>query len=396
MEKTKNISNVGLFCEVFPPIMDGVSICVQNYAHWLQKKVGDVTVVTPSVSGADYSAYDYKVFDYFSVPVPTRHPYVSGLAGIDPVYHAKIAKNRFRIIHAHTPFSAGNAALHVAHQQGIPLVATFHSKYRDDFEKVLPRPVVNIMIRSIIRFFEQADMVWVPQESVIDVIREYGFKGHVEAMDNGSDLVADYPEKVFVEARQRLGVAPEEFVMLYVGQHVWQKNPQLTIEALSRLEDVPFRMFFVGDGYAAEGMKHMVSEKGLDGKVTFVGPVSEREKIVDYYAAADLFVFPSLYDNAPLVVREAAALHTSAVMARGATASTIIRDGENGFLTDNDPDKLAELLRKLIHDPERVRRAGVQASRTIVRSWEDCLEEVIDRYNVLLRSRGLAPLERIA
>ena len=396
MEKTKNISNVGLFCEVFPPIMDGVSICVQNYANWLQKKVGDVTVVTPSVSGADYSAYDYKVFDYFSVPVPTRHPYVSGLAGIDPVYHAKIAKNRFRIIHAHTPFSAGNAALHVAHQQGIPLVATFHSKYRDDFEKVLPRPVVNMMIRSIVRFFEQADMVWVPQESVIDVIREYGFKGHVEAMDNGSDLVADYPDKVFVEARQRLGVAPEEFVMLYVGQHVWQKNPQLTIEALSRLEDVPFRMFFVGDGYAAEGMKHMVSEKGLDGKVTFVGPVSEREKIVDYYAAADLFVFPSLYDNAPLVVREAAALHTSAVMARGATASTIIRDGENGFLTDNDPDKLAELLRKLIHDPERVRRAGVQASRTIVRSWEDCLEEVIDRYNVLLRSRGLAPLERIA
>ena len=396
MEKTKSITNVGLFCEVFPPIMDGVSICVQNYANWLQKKVGDVTVVTPSVSGADYSAYDYKVFDYFSVPVPTRHPYVSGLAGIDPVYHAKIAKNRFRIIHAHTPFSAGNAALHVAHQQGIPLVATFHSKYRDDFEKVLPRPVVNMMIRSIIRFFEQADMVWVPQESVIDVIREYGFKGHVEAMDNGSDLVADYPEKVFVEARQRLGVAPEEFVMLYVGQHVWQKNPQLTIEALSRLEDVPFRMFFVGDGYAAEGMKHMVSEKGLDGKVTFVGPVSEREKIVDYYAAADLFVFPSLYDNAPLVVREAAALHTSAVMARGATASTIIRDGENGFLTDNDPDKLAELLRKLIHDPERVRRAGVQASRTIVRSWEDCLEEVIDRYNVLLRSRGLAPLERIA
>ena len=396
MEKTKSITNVGLFCEVFPPIMDGVSICVQNYAHWLQKKVGDVTVVTPSVSGADYSAYDYKVFDYFSVPVPTRHPYVSGLAGIDPVYHAKIAKNRFRILHAHTPFSAGNAALHVAHQQGIPLVATFHSKYRDDFEKVLPRPVVNMMIRSIVRFFEQADMVWVPQESVIDVIREYGFKGHVEAMDNGSDLVADYPEKVFVEARQRLGVAPEEFVMLYVGQHVWQKNPQLTIEALSRLEDVPFRMFFVGDGYAAEGMKHMVSEKGLDGRVTFVGPVSEREKIVDYYAAADLFVFPSLYDNAPLVVREAAALHTSAVMARGATASTIIRDGENGFLTDNDPDKLAELLRKLIHDPERVRRAGVQASRTIVRSWEDCLEEVIDRYNVLLRSRGLAPLERIA
>jgi len=253
-----------------------------------------------------------------------------------------------------------------------------------------------MVVDSIVDFFERADLVWVPQESVIDVIREYGYKGHVEVMDNGSDLVADYPEKYFVEARQRLQIAPEEFVLLFVGQHVWQKNPQLTIEALSRLEDVPFRMFFVGTGYAAEEMKAMVSEKGLDGKVTFVGSITDRQKIVDYYAASDLFVFPSLYDNAPLVVREAAALHTPSIMAIGSTAATILKDGENGFLVENDPDKLAQLLRELIHDPERVHRVGVQASKTIVRSWEDCVEEVIDRYNSLLRSRGLPLIERSA
>ena len=376
--------------------MDGVSICMQNYAYWMQKKVGDVTVVTPKVPGRDHGAYDYKVLDFLSIPVPTRRPYVTGLAAIDPAYHAKIAKQQFKIIHTHTPFSSGNAALRLARRQGIPLVATFHSKYRDDFAKVLPKPVVNMMIRSIIRFYEQADLVWVPQESVIDVIREYGYKGHVEVMDNGTDLVADYSDKFFVEARQRLGVAPDEFVLLFVGQHVWQKNPQLTIEALSRLEDVPFRMFFVGAGYAAEGMKAMVSKKGLDGKVTFVGPIAEREKIVDYYAASDLFVFPSLYDNAPLVVREAAALRSPSVMAAGSTAATILKDGENGFLVENDPDKMAQLLRELIHNPERVHRVGVQASKTIVRTWEDCVEEVIDRYNALLRSRGLPLIERPA
>ena len=389
-------ANVGLFCEVFPPVMDGVSVCMENYAYWLQKKVGGVAVVTPHVPKADYSVHEYKVFDYMSIPVPKRRPYMTGIAAFDPTYLAKIATTRFKIVHAHSPFSAGTAALRIARMQKIPLVATFHSKYRDDFAKVLPKLVVDMVIDSVVDFFERADLVWVPQESVIDVIREYGYKGHVEVMDNGSDLVADYPEKYFVEARQRLGIAPEEFVLLFVGQHVWQKNPQLTIEALSRLEDVPFRMFFVGTGYAAEEMKAMVSEKGLDGKVTFVGSVTDRAKIVDYYAASDLFVFPSLYDNAPLVVREAAALQTPSIMAAGSTAATILQDGENGFLVENDPDKLAQLLRELIHDPERVHRVGVQASRTIVRSWEDCVEEVIDRYNALLRSRGLPLIERSA
>jgi len=37
---------------------------------------------------------------------------------------------------------------------------------------------------------------------------------------------------------------------------------------------------------------------------------------------------------------------------------------------------------------------GVQASKSIVRPWEDCVEEVLDRYNVLLKSRGLPLIER--
>ena len=382
-------ANVGLFCDVFPPVMDGVSVCMQNYAYWMQKKVGGVCVVTPNVPGTDYGKLDYRVFDYFSIPVPMRRPYVTGIAEIDPTFLAKIATTRFKILHAHCPFASGQAAMRIARIQKIPLVATFHSKYRDDFARVLPKLAVDMVIDSIIDFYERADLVWVPQESVVDVIREYGFKGHVEVMDNGSDLVADYPEKFFVEARQRLGIAPEEFVLLFVGQHIWEKNPRLIIEGLSRIPDVPFRMYFVGVGYAAEKMKALVSEKGLDGKVTFVGSITDRTKLTDYYAASDLFLFPSLYDNAPLVVREAAALHTPAVMARGATAATILKDGENGFLVENDPDRMAALLRELIHDPERVHRVGIQASRSIVRSWEDCVGEVLDRYNSLLRSRGL-------
>ena len=255
--------------------------------------------------------------------------------------------------------------------------------------------VVDGIIKFIVDFYNRADLVWVPQESVIDVIREYGYKGPVEVMDNGSDLVADYPDQFFTDARKSLGIKPDEFVMLFVGQHIWEKNPRLVIEALARMTDVPFKMYFIGRGYAEQDMRNLVSRLGLDDKVTFTGNIGDRQLLTQYYAASDLFLFPSLYDNAPLVVREAAALHTPAVMAKGATASTILRDGENGFLVENDVSAMEGLLRQLIADPDRVHRVGLEASKSIVRSWEDCVGEALDRYNVLLKSRNLPLIEKL-
>ena len=387
--------NVGLFNESFPPVMDGVAVCVENYARWIQEKVGGVSVVTPRKLNANYGQYPYEVLDYASVPVPFRHPYVTGIAQIDPLLRAKLYRRRFKIVHAHSPFSAGLMALQVAKTQHIPLVATFHSKFKDDFREVIPSDmVVDQAIKIVMEFFDRADEVWVPQASVEEVIREYGFKGHVEVVDNGSDLVADYPDTYFEDARKALGIAPDEFVFLFVGQHIWQKNVRLVIDALEQIKDLPFRMFFVGTGYAAGEMKDLVAQKGLSDKVTFTGMLTEREKVTRYYAAADLFLFPSLYDNAPLVVREAAALHTPAVMVEGSTAAEILRDGENGYLVPNELDAFATRLRQLYRDREQVRRVGLTASRTIVRSWEDVVGEVLDRYDAIIaRKTRIRPLK---
>lgn len=381
--------NIGLFNECFPPVMDGVSVCVQNYAYWLQKKAGGVCVVTPKNYGVKYHE-DYKVLSYLSIPVPFRPPYVTGLAEIDPAFMKRLGRRRFKIVHAHSPFTSGFCARRVAKAQNIPLVATFHSKYRDDFSRIFPSEyAVNRIVKFIIRFYEGADEVWVPQESVKDVIREYGFKGHVEVVENGSDLCGDYDEAFFSEARCRVGAAPDELVLLFVGQHIWEKNTRLILDTLELLGDLPYKMFFIGTGYAAEEMAHIAAQKGLTDKVQFVGTVADRAKLKEYYAAADLFLFPSLYDNAPLVVREAAALHTPSIMTRGATASTIIDDGGNGFLTEDDPENMARIIRALSLDREYVRRVGVAASRTIVRSWESIATEVLDRYNDLIRRRKM-------
>lgn len=381
-------SNILLASEAFPPVMDGVAVCVQNYAYWMQKKVGGVSVITPNVYGADYKSLDYQVLDYLSVPVPFRKPYVTGVAQIDPVFLTRLSMRKFKLVHAHSPFTSGRVAASVAKAQGIPLVATFHSKFRDDYAKIIPSDfVVDQMLKVTMEFFDKADEVWVPQESVVDVIREYGYKGPVEVVENGSDLVADYPDSYFAEARKALGIGPDEFVFLFVGQHIWQKNVRFIIDGLEKIKDLKFRMFFVGTGYAAEEMKDLVREKGLDGHVTFTGMLTNRDDITRYYAAADLFLFPSLYDNAPLVVREAAALHTPSVMIDESTAATILKDGENGFLVPNNLDAFVARLRELLADPERVHRVGKTASRSIVRSWEDVVDEVLDRYNRLIAKK---------
>lgn len=386
-------SKIGLFLDNYPPAVDGVSLCVENYAYWLQKKHASVDVVIPHIYGGDYSALDYQVHEYLSFPIPGRAPYVMGVPALDPFIYRGLMHEDFRILHSHSPFSSGTVAANLARKKNIPLVATFHSKYKDDFSRLLPKPLVTFMMGRVLSFFNRADEVWVPQESVKEVIRSYGYKGNVEVVENGSDFVSAYPEEFFSESRRALGVDGNELVLLFVGQHIWEKGTGLIIDALSELEDLPFRMFFVGTGYAAEEMRHKVHDCNLSDKVTFVGTILDRDLIKRYYAAADLFLFPSMYDNAPLVVKEAAALATPTLMLRGSTASAIVRDGQNGFLVEADKHALASRIRELSYDMEQLRTVGKNAASSIVRPWEDCVGEAFDRYNSLLRRKGLSPLE---
>lgn len=382
--------NIGLFNDSFPPVMDGVGICVENYARWMQEKVGGVSVITPKNIGADYSDKKYEVLDYLSVKVPFRPPYVTGVSEMDPVFVRKIIRRNFKIVHAHCPFMSGLTAQRVARIQRIPMVATFHSKYREDFARVISNEtILDGIIAEIVKFYQRADEVWVPQESVKDVLYSYGYKGPIEVQANGCDLVGSYSPEYFAKAREAVGVKADEFVMLFVGQHIWEKNVRLSIEAMGRIKDLPFRMFFVGTGYAEEEMKQMVADLGIADKVTFVGRVTDREKLKQYYAASSLFLFPSLYDTDGLVVKEAACFDTPSVMLREASASGMLTDGETGFLIHGNADDYEALLRRLHADRDLVRRVGHNASTRIVRSWEDIAGEAIDRYNSLIARKSL-------
>lgn len=365
--------------------MDGVSLTTRNYAYWLHKKAGNVCVVTPKMPAAR-DEEPYPVYRYSSIPIPMRKPYRLGFPRIDWPFHERIGKLSFELVHAHCPFSSGALAMKIARSQHIPLIATFHSKYRADFERAIPcKSLVDYLIRNVIRFYENADEVWIPQASVEETLREYGYKGRVEIVDNGNDFSGSASvEQLRSTTREQLGLLSGEFMFLFVGQHIWEKNPGFLLDALAEIRTLPFKMFFIGSGYAASELRRKTEELHLSSKVTFVGSITDRERLKQYYAAADLFLFPSLYDNAPLVVREAAALHTPSLLIKGSTSAEIVCDSVNGFLSENSVGAYAHCIDRLLHTPRLMVAAGEEASHSIARSWQDVAEEVYDRYLSLM------------
>ncbi len=376
---------IGQFNECYLPILDGVSLTVHNYASRLHQIMGDTYVVTPYFPGYSDSK-DFPVIRYLSAPVPMRKPYRMGFPFMDIAFQRQLQDIPFDLVHCHSPFSAGRYALHLARKRNIPIVATFHSKYRDDFLRAVHVPrVAEIMLRRVIDFYKAVDEVWIPQAKVEETLREYGYEGPVVVMENGTDFApGDNILQTKINARKLLGHKEGDIVFLFVGQLILEKNRPMIIASLAELNDLSYTAYFIGQGYAAEQLKQLAEELGIAGKLRFPGTIYNREDLLYYYAAADLFLFPSLYDNAPLVVREAAAMHTPSLLVEGSTAAEIICDGENGFLTRNDKIAIAAKIRSVIANRALLQRVGEGAAHTVARPWRQIMEEVKQRYLMLI------------
>ena len=380
---------IGQFNDSYPPVMDGVANVAQNYAYWLNRKYGKCYVVTPAFPG--YQDRDpFPVLRYPSLPLVFRPPYRLGCPHFDLDLHRRLKAIPFDLVHTHSPFSSGQLALKIARQKGIPLVATFHSKFYDDFKTVVKAaPLARLGVRQVIKFFRQVDAVWTVSQGTAETLRAYGYRGKVDVVYNGTDFVPpNDPEQRRAAINERLGLDQDELVFLFVGQHIWQKNVRMLIQGLKLLHQwgVRYRMIFAGTGYAAQEMKERVEEIGLAVRVTFMGSILDREVLKSLYTRADLFLFPSVYDNAPIVIREAAAAQCPSVVVAGSNSAEGIIDNVNGFLTENDPESLARRVKEIIVDRGLLVAVGEQAQRTVYRHWEQIMAEVVDRYRELIQA----------
>lgn len=377
----------GLFNDSFPPVLDGVTLTVVNYTKWLVEAGKPVSVVTPW-HPVDIPHPNYDIYRYFSIPVYNRKPYRYGYPLFDYKIWRKMREVPFKIVHAHCPFSSGRLARYAANYHKVPLVATFHSKYRDDLKKGLIKPIFDFVMKRLVEFYNTADAVWIPQASVEETLREYGITAPVTVVENGNDFVGDVQEIKALKQQARLAhnIPDSKLVLLFVGQHIEAKGVMIIIDSLRLLADrgIDFEMHFAGTGNHVEAMKRRCQSLNIDKYVTFHGVIQEREKLRDLYMAADLFLFPSFYDNAPLVVREAAAMLTPSILPIGSTSAENIVNGENGFLTHTTAKDYADVVASLASDRGAISHAGQGAHNTICRSWQDVVNEVIGRYDKII------------
>ncbi len=378
----------GQFNDSFQPVMDGVANVAKNYAYWLNKKFGESYVVTPAFPGYTDSE-DFEVLRYFSLPLIARPPYRLGIAQLDKSIQKRIEQIPFDIVHTHSPFSSGQLALKVARKRGIPIVATFHSKFYDDFKEAVKIDwIAKLGVKKVLHFFNSVDHVWTINQSSVETLRSYGFKGKIDVVYNGNDFTPLNDEKKALElANQALEVGPQEMVFLFVGQHIWQKNLRLLVQSLQYVKKnkIAFKMIFVGTGVAEQGLKELIKQLNLEENVKFMGMITDRELLKAIFKRADLFLFPSLYDTGGIVTQEAAAMGTPSIVIENSNAAEQIADNSNGYLAKNDPEKYGQKIIEAISDQAKLSEIGENAEKTICKKWEDIVDEVNERYLEIIR-----------
>ena len=381
---------VGLFCDTYPPEIDGVGMVVKSYAKELTAAGDACYVVSPKAPGYAPVEFPYRVLHYKGMTVPLAPQYRAGVPSWDFTYLQKSRGLRMDIVHAHSPFGAGLEALRRKRVYDVPLVGSFHSKYFDDFFLAThSETFAQAIVKLIVNFYNACDEVWTVGEGTAQILRGYGYEGPIEIMPNGTDLW--YPtdaDRARAQEQYCLGDGP---VLLFVGQQNWKKNIRHIIEAVAlyRHTRPDIRMVMVGQGPHAEEIKQYVRELGLTENFVFTGQIMEREPIMALYARADLFLFPSLYDTAGLVVREAAAAGTPSLLVEGSCAAECVRDGINGFLCLDNSQNICDTLTRVLSDKVLRERVGEAARQTIPAAWEDIIKGVRERYIRLIEQHDL-------
>lgn len=376
---------VGQFSDTFLPIVDGVGRVAYAYAETLCKLGHQVTVGCPMYDTGYRGGLPFEIVDYKAAPLPGMKQYKQGEAPMDPHYRKRMRMIPLDIVHAHSPFTAGSEALRLAVQRKIPLVGTFHSKYYDDFLKATKsETLAKLGTKFVVDFFHRCDEVWAVGDSTADVLRSYGYKGEIQVMPNGVAMRTVDPDAVKeVNRRWQLGNDP---MILFVGQMNWKKNIRTVLEAcaLLRRDGRKFQLVLAGQGPDMKEIEEKIYELDLNACTHLAGHITDMKLLDGLYARADVFAFPSLYDSAPMVIREAAVMGTPSVLVRGSCAADVVTDGQNGYLCDDTAESLRDVLKNVMDDKETLERISLCARETIPVPWDKLMVHAVERYERLI------------
>jgi len=306
-----------------------------------------------------------------------------------------LERSQIDLIHCHCPFVSSVIARSLRQATGAPIIMTYHTKYDIDIANTFDIELLRTAAkRVIVGNIEACDEVWAVSNGSGQNLMSLGYKGGYSVMDNGVDFPkGPAPDPLIKQVAHDLGLLEEPSdvpVFLYVGRMQWYKNIRLILDGLCKAKaaGARFRMVFVGVGEDFNEIVFLANSLRLNNECIFAGIIRDRERLRAVYSLADMLLFPSTFDSAPLAVREAAACGTPGVLVRGSSAAEPVTDGRNAVLIDENADSLAWAVIELSRNMERIKKMGDCALEELYLPWDAAVSRAYEKYlEVLERHR---------
>lgn len=183
--------------------------------------------------------------------------------------------------------------------------------------------------------------------------------------------------------RTRFGFSDRDTVALFVGYDFRRKGLPPLLRAMPLIKP-RVKLLAVGGTGGMKSCRALAAELDLERRVIFTGPVYRDTR--DFFFAADLFVFPTLFDPFGTVVLEAMAAGLPIITSRRVGAAELITPGKEGFLLEDPQNdrEIAEFVNRLVEEglDSTMSRAGQETARTC--TWAMKAKELINLYENLI------------
>lgn len=364
---------VGVFTDSYLPRISGVVRSIESFVAELRRQGHHASIYAPAYRG--YVDHDPDVVRFPSV-LPPGHPDFPLAIPLARRFLARLRARRLTAIHTHSPFLMGAAGRYAARRLSLPLIFTHHTMYAEYVHYV---PLVSqrfsreFVTRYTVRYCNRCTAVIAPSNAVAVWLRSIGVTTPVEVLPTAGFELARFDRLDPAWVRPRYGVPPGAPLVITVGRLAPEKRFDVVLTAFAeaaapaRGYPGPAWLLVVGGGSEADALTALAGHLGIAAQVAFTGPL-DHDRVLECYAASDVFAFASPTETQGLVIVEAmaAGLPVAAVGAGG--VAEVLGSGEGGLLVDLDAHALAVAIRRLLHD-ERLRHDLAQHGRRAARAY---------------------------
>jgi glycosyltransferase involved in cell wall biosynthesis len=377
---------VALFSGNYNYTVDGPALTLNRLVKFLEHQGIEVLVFSPTVKNPPFK-HSGTLISAPSVPFPTRREYRMAL-GLPRAARARLKAFRPTLFHLSAPDFLGYAALRLARRWHIPAVASFHTRFDSYVPYYGGLWLKKAIMMHLHHFYRQCAQVYVPSESMLEVLRKEDMARDLRIWSRGVDCSLFNPDKRDLAWRRSLGIGDDEVVISFVGRLVMEKGLDSFARALGHLSErgINHRVLVVGDG-----PEHAWLEERLPAAV-FTGFLSG-QALARAYASSDIFFNPSVTETFGNVTLEAMAAGVPALCADATGSCSLVTPKVTGFLVPPENETgYVDALAKLVCDAS-LRKAMGEAGRRRSRDydWDTVMQGLLANYRDALYLPEAAP-----